>query len=295
MRLEWPFGNCSTTTGPASSGAYRSNTRRSAPASSSSPGRAGRVGIEGSHAAPPLRSEQATRPEDAPRHRRLVHLVGAVVDARAALVAEPPGQRRVVGDAQGAVRLDGAVEHPEEDVGHDELDHRDLLARGVGAVPVDAPGGVQHQQPRGVDLRPALGDPLLDDCLEPQRPAGRQLAGDGALAQQVEGALADADPAHAVVDAPGPEPLLGDDEARAALAEQVGRGDADVLVGDLPVGGPAAAGLAHDRDVAHQAEARGVRRDDDLAGAGMTLGCSGSVTAMTIAKAAPSAAVVNHL
>jgi hypothetical protein len=48
--------------------------------------------------------------------------------------------------------------------------------------------------------------------------------------EHVEGALGDAEPAHAVVDAARAEPLLGDQEARAARAEQrVGR-HAHVLV-----------------------------------------------------------------
>jgi len=74
------------------------------------------------------------------------------------------------------VGLDGAVEHPEEGVGDDELDHRDVVARGVSAVPVDAPGGVEDEEARGVDLRPALRDPLLDGALEPEGPAGSELA-----------------------------------------------------------------------------------------------------------------------
>src|SRR5690606_33983875 len=48
--------------------------------------------------------------EELAGNRGLVHLVGAVEDATRALVAEEPRQRRVIGHAQRAVDLDGAVE-----------------------------------------------------------------------------------------------------------------------------------------------------------------------------------------
>ena len=98
----------------------------------------------------------------------LVHLVGAVVDARGALVAIPVGQRGVVGHAQRAVHLDRAIDHALQHVGDEELDQRDLIARGVEALLLDRPRGVQHHQPRGVDLGARLGDPGL------ARSAGRQ-------------------------------------------------------------------------------------------------------------------------
>ena len=62
---------------------------------------------------------------------------------------------------------------------------------------------------------------------------------------------------------PGPEAVLGDHEARAALAEQVGLGHAAVGVADLAVAG--AAVVAHHRDGADQLEARVVDGDEDHA------------------------------
>src|SRR6185295_9254946 len=49
--------------------------------------------------------------QDPLRRSRLVHLVGTVVDARAAFVAPPEGERRQFREAEGAVGLDCAVEH----------------------------------------------------------------------------------------------------------------------------------------------------------------------------------------
>ena len=48
--------------------------------------------------------------------------VGAVVDARGALVAIPEGQRRLVGHAHRAMHLNGPVEHVLEKIGKTSLD-----------------------------------------------------------------------------------------------------------------------------------------------------------------------------
>ena len=84
--------------------------------------------------APPWASsiELTTVPrEDALRDDHLVDLVGAVVDARAALVDVVVREHGVARDAERAVQLDRAVDEPQHDVGDVELDQRDLLARGV--------------------------------------------------------------------------------------------------------------------------------------------------------------------
>jgi hypothetical protein len=52
----------------------------------------------------------------------------------------------------------------------------EISSRGGGPLVLDAPGGVQHHQPRGVDLGPALGDPLLHHLLRAERHARGQLA-----------------------------------------------------------------------------------------------------------------------
>ena len=57
----------------------------------------------------------------------------------------------------------------------------------------------------------------------------------GSVDHQGEGPLGDADGPHAVVDAPGSEPCLGDGEPAALLSEQVVGGNDDVLVVDLGV------------------------------------------------------------
>ena len=100
------------------------------------------------------------------------------------------------------------------------------------------------------------------NCLSASGPPKR-LAGVGAVAHHLDRPLGGADRAHAVVDAAGAEPVLGDHEAGAALAEQVGLRDAAVRVADLAVAGPPV--VAHHRDVADQLEARVVDRDDDHA------------------------------
>ena len=69
------------------------------------------------------------------------------------------------------------------------------------------------------------------------------------------------EPAHGVVDAAGTEPLLGEQEAVALVADQVLDGHADVLVEDLgvPAGlAGAVIGLAHRRHVAQDVHARRV-------------------------------------
>ena len=91
-----------------------------------------------------------------------------------------------------------------------------------------------------------------------------------------------------MVDAAGTEPLLGDAEAVPGLADGVGHRDPHAVVADLAVGAPAAAAVAHDRDRPDQLDP-GV-----VAGTMIWLmrrwgSAPGSVTAMTIPKAAPSA------
>src|SRR6266542_3303406 len=226
-------------TGPAAPG----NTVATKPRSRSASSRSSSLGSAGSSAGmigssvtgPPSGHAHAVAPQDPARHERHVDLVGPIVDPGRALVRPPPRERRLVGHPKRAQRLDGAVEHALERAGDAELDERDLLARRLGALVVDLPGRVQHHEARRVDLGAALRDPLLHDLLGAERLARRQLAGDGVAAHDAEGALADPDPAHAVVDAPGPEPLLRDDEPGALLAEEVRGRDAAARVAHLAV------------------------------------------------------------
>ena len=71
-------------------------------------------------------------------------------------------------------------------------------------------------------------------CLSLQQPASH-LAVERAFAEHVEGPSRDAEPAHAVMDPAGDEPVLGDQEALALLAEEGLRRKANVLVQDLRV------------------------------------------------------------
>jgi hypothetical protein len=88
------------------------------------------------------------------------------------------------------------------------------------------------EQPRLVDLDPAVGDPLADHTLLGDRLAERRALV-SAAAHQLQRTLGGADRAHAVVDAARTQPRLGDREAAALLAEQVGPRDPDVLEGEL--------------------------------------------------------------
>src|SRR3954449_12585493 len=71
--------------------------------------------------------------------RLAVDLVGAVVEARGARVAIHGLERQVGRVAQRAVDLHRAVDDVVQHAGAEELDQRDLLARGAGALGVDHP------------------------------------------------------------------------------------------------------------------------------------------------------------
>src|SRR3954454_11002775 len=170
--------------------------------------------------------------QDLARDGLAVHLVGAVVEPRRARVAVHRLQRQVGRVAEGAVDLQGAVDDVVHHSGAEELDERDLLARSRGAFGVHLPCRVQRHQARRLHLRGGVGDPVLDRLLVGERAAAR-LAVERALAEHVERPLREPEPAHAVVDAPGPEPLLGDQEAGTIVAQEVLGRNADVLVEDL--------------------------------------------------------------
>ena len=171
-------------------------------------------------------------------------------------------ERRVVGHPERAVHLHRAVEHLLVHLRRDHLDHRDVLARGALALGVHPPGGVEHHQPRLVDLHPRRGDEVLDELLLGERPAER-LAVVRAPAHQLEGALRRADRAHAVVDAAGAQAVLRDREPGAALAEQVAGRHAAVLVAHLPVARSLV--VAHHRHRPDALEAGRVDRHEDHA------------------------------
>ena len=135
-------------------------------------------------------------------------------------------------DALGAVDLDRAVDRVVQHLRADDLDEPDLDPRRIALI--DLVRGVEREQPARLDLGGGLEDHVLDRLLLGQRRAERD-AGVGALAHQIEGALRLAEPAHAVEDAARTEPLLRDQEALAALAEQVAARHAHVVVRHLAV------------------------------------------------------------
>ena len=82
----------------------------------------------------------------------------------------------------------------------------------------------QHEQPELLDLRPRVGDVVLDGLLFGQSSDALGGAAQRPLAHHVEGPMAQPDGAHGVVHPPAAESGLGHREAPALLAEQrVGR------------------------------------------------------------------------
>ena len=106
---------------------------------------------------------------------------------------------------------------------------------------------------------------------------------------QIKGSFANANPAHTVVDASWPQPLLGDGKTCPFCAQQVGLGHAHVVVHDLGVAGPACP-RSPITEVLRTSRKPGVSVGTMIWLARLCLAASGLVTAMTMAKAAPSAA-----
>src|SRR5207244_3730155 len=71
---------------------------------------------------------------DPPRDNHAMHLVGAVVDVCAAGDLIHVAQRRPVRQSEGAVHLEGAVDHVGQHLRRVEFDQRDLDARLVAGV-----------------------------------------------------------------------------------------------------------------------------------------------------------------
>ena len=129
-------------------------------------------------------------------------------------------ERHVRRVAERPVGLDRPVDDVVQDRRAVVLDHRDLVARRRRADLVHLPRGVQRHQSRRVHLGARVGDPVLDGLLLGEQRPVREAA-DRALAHHVEGPLGLAEPAHAVVDPPGAEARLGEQEAGAFRADEV--------------------------------------------------------------------------
>ena len=150
--------------------------------------------------------------------------------------------------------LDGAIDHAGGHRRHDDFCRGDHVARGLVALTVHLFSGPQRQQACLLDLAPGIGDILPHRSLLAERLA----EGDARLragAHQFERALCTADQAHAVMDAAGTEAALRDLKA-AALAEQdVGGGNAHIVVDDLGVADRRIVVAKH-AHVAHDPDAR---------------------------------------
>ena len=112
------------------------------------------------------------------------------------------------------------------------------------------------------------------DCFSRQHRPVRG-ATEGTLAEHVECPVRHANPAHAVVNPPGTEPLLRDLEAVAFLAEKCLSRDADVRVAHLRViteFGPAGRWVLHRRDVSQDLDAWGIHRKNDHRRTSVTIG-----------------------
>ena len=93
----------------------------------------------------------------------------AVVDPEDARIAIDSLDRLILAVARSAEDLHRPIGDPSEGLGCLYLDHRYPLARRL--APVDAPRGVQQQQPGGRELRRAVGNHLLDELEIADRPA----------------------------------------------------------------------------------------------------------------------------
>src|SRR5215472_1900804 len=198
----------------------------------------------------------------APGQRALVHLVRAVGEPQRPGAGPQVGQREVLADPGRAVHLDRLVDHP---FGHGrsrDLDGLDLRVRALVADRVHQPGGLEHQQAGRLDPDPGLGDPVLDDALTGQGAAER-VALRGPAAHQLQRPLGRADLPHAVVDAAGAEPGLGDRESITLARDQVGGRYPDVPELHLRVPAVRAVGEAEHVDPALDRNPGGIPRHQD--------------------------------
>ena len=200
-------------------------------------------------------------------------------------------ERRPVGQAECAVDLHRSIDDAGEGVRRIELDQRDLDARILSFV--DLVSGVERQQAAGLDLRRRVCDPVLHGLLLGEWAAER-FALEGARAHQLERALHLSEPPHHVVDPARAEPLLRDQEtlslARRGDSQPVRarrcRSTSQCVVQPRPRCPSVGTGSIWIPGASAGTMIWLVRRRGSA---------SGSVTAITIPKAAPSAPEENHL
>ena len=177
------------------------------------------------------------------------------------------------------------------------LDHAEVGANGRGPVLVHLPRRLEGEQAGGLDLHVGQGDVVLDHLVLGQQLAVRRPR-HGPLAHDVEGSLGLPEPAHGVVDSAAAEPLLGQHEPVAGLADQmVGRHPA---VPEHDLGVVARCARTRRRDGPWSPMSRTISIPGVPAGTTNTEACrwgrpSGLVSANTSTMSATEALVMNHL
>src|SRR6185436_12398353 len=101
-----------------------------------------------------------------------------------------------------------------------KFNQRNFLPCGLAAVLFNLLSRLQNQKACGADFRPTIRDPFLNHLTAAERRPRRDMSRGSSLAHQLKGALANADPPHAVMDTARPKPLLSDGKAFGLFAEQ---------------------------------------------------------------------------
>ena len=212
---------------------------------------------------------------------------------RARAVISMCAERRLVGQAAGAVHLDRAVDHVLQRLRGEELDRRDLDARLVAAV--DLVRGVERHQPAGLDLDVAVGDPVLHRLLArraarrtPRARARTSTSASNARciwpSQRITWWMRPGPSRFCAIRKPAPSsPSVFADRARGRSCSAP-RSASTSRVPAWPSTG-----------IGRTTSTPGVSAGTMICVARACGGASGSVTAITIPKAAPSAPDENHL
>src|SRR4029078_9475785 len=152
--------------------------------------------------------------------RVAMHFVWTVGKAQCPSLRVEERKLEVIADAGSAVDLHRPIDHLACHARRRNLDHRDLLLRGLVTGGIHFPGRMEHEQAYLIDQDAGVGDPLLRDGLLRQCAPERNAAA-GTPAHRFERALGEADETHAVMDPPRPEASLRDLEPAAFPEENV--------------------------------------------------------------------------
>src|SRR6185437_299242 len=185
------------------------------------------------------------------RQHHVVHFGGAVDQAGGAGGAVDPFQDGVLGIAARAVELDRGVGGVVQRIRDMHLGHGDFLARAVAAV--ELPRGVHGEEPPDLNLLRHLAELDLHAFAVGELDAETFAVVDVGL-RDVEAALRQAEPAHAVRQPRRAEPDLRHLQAVADAEQHVVVVDFEAV--ELQLAMPAVLFGAHDGDAAHHARAR---------------------------------------